>query len=207
MQQHEEPNGGAAGLGGQKVEHSRPVRARGRLSLVIGTLVVALTFAALANADDVTNTLDASVDANFEAMALNVVGGTGSTTLVVVTRNGDGKNGCNLTGSTTLGVSVSSSDTGVATVSGSVPGRRVPRERRRGWSDELDECGGTDSEPVQRPYAASSPLSTVQHSLGANYFGMRLVCQPSAVESNHCLGLTASCCVWIAPVSQPVAAR
>ena len=96
---------------------SRPVRARGRLSLVVGTILMALMFAALAYADDIANTLDASVDANFEAMALNVGGGTGSTTLVVVTRNDDGKNGCNLTGSTTLGVSVSSSNTGVATVS------------------------------------------------------------------------------------------
>lgn len=96
---------------------SRPVRARGRLSLVLGTILMALMFAALAYADDIANTLDASVDANFEAMALNVGGGTGSTTLVVVTRNDDGKSGCNLTGSKTLGVSVSSSNTGVATVS------------------------------------------------------------------------------------------
>jgi hypothetical protein len=96
---------------------SKLVRARGRLSLVVGTILMALTFAALAYADDIANTLDASVDANFEAMALNVGGGTGSTTLVVVPRSGDGKNGCNLTGSTTLGVSVSSSNTGVATVS------------------------------------------------------------------------------------------
>jgi hypothetical protein len=99
------------------VEHSRPVRARGRLSVVVGTIAMALMFAALAYADDIANTLDASVDANFEAMALNVGGGTGSTTLVVVTRSGDGKNGCNLTGSTTLGVSVASSNPGVATVS------------------------------------------------------------------------------------------
>jgi hypothetical protein len=84
---------------------------------VVGTIAMALMFAALAYADDIANTLDASVDANFEAMALNVGGGTGSTTLVVVTRSGDGKNGCNLTGSTTLGVSVASSNPGVATVS------------------------------------------------------------------------------------------
>jgi len=87
------------------------------MSLVVGAIVVALLFAAVAYADDISNTLDASVDANFEAMALNVGGSDGSTTLVVVARNGDGKNGCNLTGSTTLGVSVSSSNTGVATVS------------------------------------------------------------------------------------------
>ena len=95
----------------------RLVRARGRLSFVVGTVLMALMFAALAYADDISNTLDASIDADFEAMALNVGGGTGSTTLIVTPRNGDGKNGCNLTGSTTLGVSVASSNTSVATVS------------------------------------------------------------------------------------------
>ena len=99
------------------MEPQRLVRARGRLSFVVGTVLMALMFAALAYADDISNTLDASVDANFEAMALNVGGGTGSTTLIVTPRNGDGKNGCNLTGSTTLGVSVASSNTSVATVS------------------------------------------------------------------------------------------
>ena len=72
---------------------------------------MALMFAALAHADDIANTLDATVDANFELMTLNVGGATGSTTLVVVTRGDDGKSGCNLTGSTTLGVSVASSNT------------------------------------------------------------------------------------------------
>jgi hypothetical protein len=118
VQQHEKSNGwGWPRQGGRKVEQSRPVRARGRMSLVFGTVVLALLFAALAYGDDIANQLDDSVDANFEAMALNVGGGTGSTTLVVVTRNDDGKNGCNLTGSKTLGVSVASSNTGVATVS------------------------------------------------------------------------------------------
>lgn len=99
------------------MQDSRRVAVRGRLSLVGGAIVLALLFAALAYADDIANTLDDSVDANFEAMALNVGGGTGSTTLVVVPRGSDGKNGCNLTGSTTLGVTVASNDTGVATVS------------------------------------------------------------------------------------------
>jgi hypothetical protein len=95
----------------------RRVRAGGRLNLVIGSIAMALMFAALAYADDVSNTLDATIDANFEVMALNVGGGTGSTSLIVTPRNGDGKNGCNLTGSTMLAVSVASSDTGVATAS------------------------------------------------------------------------------------------
>lgn len=95
----------------------RQVGTGGRVSLVIGTIAMALLFAALAYADDIYNNLDATIDANFETMALNVGGGTGSTTFAVTPLNGDGKNGCNLTGSTTLGVSVTSSNTGVATVS------------------------------------------------------------------------------------------
>ena len=94
----------------------RRVRAGGRLSFVIGTFAMTLLFAALAYADDISNQLDASIDGDFEVMALNVGGGTGSTTLIVTPRNGDGKNGCNLTGSTTLVVSVTSSNPGVATV-------------------------------------------------------------------------------------------
>ena len=50
-------------------------------------------------------------------MPLNVGGRNGTTQLYVTPRNGDGKNGCNLTGSTTLALSVSSSNTAVATVS------------------------------------------------------------------------------------------
>jgi len=68
-------------------------------------------------ADDISNNLDASVDAAPEVMPLNVGGVNGTAGLYVVPQNGDGKNGCNLTGSTTLVVSVSSSNTSVATVS------------------------------------------------------------------------------------------
>ena len=50
-------------------------------------------------------------------MTLTSGGDTGSTALTVVPRNGDGKNGCNLTGTSTLVVSLQSSDTSVATVS------------------------------------------------------------------------------------------
>jgi hypothetical protein len=50
-------------------------------------------------------------------MSLIVGGANGFTDLFVVTRNDDGKNGCNLTGSTTLVVNVVNSNPGVATVS------------------------------------------------------------------------------------------
>ena len=67
--------------------------------------------------DDIPNDLDGSVDAVAEMMPLMVGGPNGTTLLSVVERNGDGKNGCNLTGHTTLVVSVSSSNPSVATVS------------------------------------------------------------------------------------------
>jgi hypothetical protein len=68
-------------------------------------------------ADDISNNLDASIDAVAEVMALNAGGPNGTTNLYVQPTNGDGKNGCNLTGSTTLVVAVTSSDPGAATVS------------------------------------------------------------------------------------------
>jgi hypothetical protein len=50
-------------------------------------------------------------------MALNVGGGTRTAGLYVSPTSGDGKNGCNLTGGTTLTLAVSSSNAAVATVS------------------------------------------------------------------------------------------
>ena len=67
--------------------------------------------------DNVSNKLDASVDAVAEVMPLNVGGANGTTTLYIDPTNGDGKQGCNLTGSTTLVLSVASNNTAVATVS------------------------------------------------------------------------------------------
>lgn len=71
----------------------------------------------IAYADDIYNTLDSSVDTDAEILALNVGGGQGSASLALRTTDGDGKNGCNLTGSTTLTLRIQSSDTSVATVS------------------------------------------------------------------------------------------
>jgi hypothetical protein len=67
--------------------------------------------------DDIPNSLDGSLDAEAEVMPLMVGGVNGTTQLSVMPRGGDGKPGCNLTGSTTLVVAVSSSNTSVATVS------------------------------------------------------------------------------------------
>jgi hypothetical protein len=68
-------------------------------------------------ADGISNNLDGSADAVAETMPLTVGGANGMTRLYIVPQNDDGKNGCNLTGSTTATISLSSSDSGVATVS------------------------------------------------------------------------------------------
>jgi hypothetical protein len=68
------------------------------------------------NKDDISNNIDATIDATAEVMPLTVGGANGTTILAVTPRNGDGKNGCNLTGSTTVVVAIASSDATVATV-------------------------------------------------------------------------------------------
>src|SRR5687768_11756908 len=90
-----------------------------RKKLLVAVACVSLATLPLAAAfgDTITNNLDASVDTVAEVMALNAGGPPGSTQLYVVENNGDGKNGCNLTGSTTFTVAVASSNTSVATVS------------------------------------------------------------------------------------------
>jgi hypothetical protein len=92
-------------------------RRSSRIGLILGAALAALALGTVARADNISNGLDASVDAVAEVMPLTVGGANGTTSLFVVPQNGDGKNGCNLTGSTTLVVSMSSSDTSVATVS------------------------------------------------------------------------------------------
>lgn len=70
-----------------------------------------------AYADDISNNLDTTVDATYEALPLSA-GASGSVTFFTVNRNGDGDNGCNLQGTTEkLVVDVVSSNTAVATVS------------------------------------------------------------------------------------------
>src|SRR5215211_2585440 len=90
---------------------------RGKMTLLFMTCAVLLAVPAIALADDISNNIDASVDAAAEVMPLTTGGANGTTQLCVTPQNGDGKNGCNLTSSKTLGLSVSSSNTAVATVS------------------------------------------------------------------------------------------
>ena len=92
------------------MSNPKRTRARGRLGLILGTLAAAGLLAVGASADDITNDLSGTAG----ILTLTSGGDTGSTALTVVPRNGDGKNGCNLTGSSTLVVSVHSSDPSVA---------------------------------------------------------------------------------------------
>src|SRR5215212_5682194 len=86
---------------------------RSKVTLLFMTFGLLLAIPAIALADDIKNDLDATAN----VMALQAGGPTGSTQLTVLPQNGDGKNGCNLTGSTTFSASVASSNTSVATVS------------------------------------------------------------------------------------------
>lgn len=76
-----------------------------------------LSAAGVAQADVVYNNVDASVDAVAESMPLNAGGAAGTTTLAVSAANFDGKQGCNLTGSTVLTLGLASSNPAAATVS------------------------------------------------------------------------------------------
>lgn len=104
----------------------------------------------VATADDISNNLDGTVDAAAETMALAVGGPNGSTTLAVTPVNGDGKNGCNLTASSTLVVGVASSNTAVATVSPS--------------SVTFTSCGSTPTLTVTPVAAGSSTIALTQTS-------------------------------------------
>jgi hypothetical protein len=88
-------------------------------TLIAGGAAAALVVAgaAAATADDIYNNLDASIDATVEVMPLDVNGAFGSTILAVNPTNGDGKNGCNITGQTSVVLNVKSSDPAVAIVS------------------------------------------------------------------------------------------
>ena len=81
--------------------------------LTVGALALGGPMSAFA--DNVSNKLDTTVDATAEVMSLNKGGPVGTTQLWVDPTGGDGKSGCNLTGQTTLVVSVVSSNPTVAT--------------------------------------------------------------------------------------------
>jgi hypothetical protein len=100
--------------------------------------------------DQVGNNLDASLDAVAEVMPLTVGGPNGTTTLYINPTDGDGKPGCNLTGSTALGLSIVSSDAAVATVSPS--------------SVIFTSCGDTKALTITQVAPGSATISVSQTS-------------------------------------------
>lgn len=99
-------------------------------------------------ADDITNNLDGSVDAAAELMTLTLGGLDGSTVLAVIPTGGDGKSGCNLTGSTVFSASVTSSNAAVATVSPA--------------SVTFTSCGDTKTLTVHAVAAGSATITLTQ---------------------------------------------
>lgn len=96
------PNWGGIAPGENKLFGLRISRA-----LVLAT-IVSMLMASSAFADTVYNDLDTTIDATAETASVEV-GAIRTVTLKVDPAIGDGKNGCNLTGSTTLVTSVASS--------------------------------------------------------------------------------------------------
>ncbi|RIK40929.1 MAG: hypothetical protein DCC55_13485 [Chloroflexi bacterium] len=118
---------------------------------LVGIALLTLPFTAFA--DDISNNLDAVA----EVMPLTLGGPNGTTQLYVVPRNGDGKPGCNLTGGTTLVVSVSSDNPAVATVSPS--------------SVTFGSCGDTPTLTVTPVGLGSTTisLSQISNSTGGTF--------------------------------------
>ncbi|WP_448625210.1 PxKF domain-containing protein [Geodermatophilus sp. URMC 64] len=133
-------------------------------ALVTGLLI---TGGGLAAADDISNTIDATVDTVAEVMPLNVGGANGTTQLTVTPRNGDGKSGCNLTAASKLSLSVTSSNPAVATVSPS--------------SVTFESCGDTKTVTVT-PVALGS--ATVSVSQTSNNTGGTFNLAPAAFTVN-----------------------
>jgi hypothetical protein len=89
---------------------------KGWLALLAAVMTAAVG-AGVAVADQIANNIDGTVDSTLENVALQTGGPDRTVGLYVVPTGGDGKPGCNLTGSTTLTVATHSSNLGVATVS------------------------------------------------------------------------------------------
>ena len=140
----------------------------------------------IAFADDISNSIDSSIDVVAEVMPLNVGGANGTTTLYVQPTGGDGKSGCNLTGSTTLTVSVSSSNAIVATVSPS--------------SVTFTGCGATPTLTVTPLQVGSTTISVSQTSnnTGGTFnfapatFTVNVAPPPNTAPSVSIVGVTAA---------------
>jgi hypothetical protein len=140
---------------------------RSKLSLLFVAFAALLAVPAIALADQISNNIDTTVDAVAETMPLTAGGANGTTQLYVIPKNGDGKNGCNLTQNSTLAISLSSSNTNVATVSPS--------------SVTFDSCGDTPTLTVT-PHNQGS--ATITATLVSNNTGGTFDLAPVALTVN-----------------------
>jgi hypothetical protein len=134
--------------------------------------------------DDIANNVDATVDAVVEVMPLTLGGANGTTQLRVLPTGGDGKSGCNLTGSTTLGVAIASSNVAVATVSPS--------------SATFTSCGDTKTLTVTAVGQGTTTITVAQTSnntggtftFGAASFTVNVTPPPNTAPSVSIAGVT-----------------
>src|SRR5450756_1802643 len=131
------------------------MRAYKIVATVVAVPMLLFGMGGVAVADDISNSIDTSIDSVAEVMPLNVGGPNGSTTLYVSktgtgSHPADGKSGCNLTGSTTLVVSLNSTNAAVATVSPS--------------SVTFTNCDDTKALTVTPVAAGSATISASQTS-------------------------------------------
>ncbi len=148
-----------------KREKLRKTGLKAGVALATGALF--LSAAGVAWADNIYNNLDATVDSVAEVMPLNAGGATGSTVLALDPTNGDGKSGCNLTGSTILTLSLTSSQPSVATVSPS--------------SLTFTSCGDTKTATVT-PLTSGS--TTVSANVVSNTSGGTFDLAPATFQVN-----------------------
>jgi len=138
-----------------------------RAAAALGTGALLLSAAGIARADNIYNNLDGTIDSVAEVMPLNAGGANGTTVLAVDPTGGDGKSGCNLTGSTTLTLNLTSSQPSVATVSPS--------------SVTFTSCGTTKLVTVT-PLSTGS--TTVSASVASNDTGGTFNLAPATFQVN-----------------------
>ena len=140
---------------------------RGKITLLFMTCAVLLAIPAIALADTVYNNLDGTIDTAAESITLTE-GGTNDTASVLISAtNGDGKQGCNLTASTTLKVKAVSSDSSKVTASLVDPTTGAAKDTFTSCGDSIkikvEALAATGSTPV------TISLEQVSNNTGATF--------------------------------------
>jgi hypothetical protein len=128
---------------------------RGKITLLFMTCAMLLAVPAVALADDVYNNLDSSIDAAAESITLTEGGSNDTASVLISPTNGDGKNGCNLTASSTLKVKAVSSDSAKVTAS------LVDPDNTSVAKDTFTSCGDSIKVKVEALAATGSTPVTI----------------------------------------------